>query len=525
MIGTVEQDKAKTQKILAEADRIQAQADWVRQHGEMPSIEKPNANGKSQGKKRGRTEKDRNEIGQVDTSKFDEIANGLFYLYQKNWRANQHQRNRFILKSRQVGATWYFAFEAFERAVKEGRNQIFLSASKAQARVFRAYIIAFAIEHFELDLKGGDTIELYKDGKSWATLYFLSTNSATAQSYHGDLYIDEVFWIPNYAKLEAVAKGMASHKKWRRTYFSTPSSIQHPAYKQWHLDNYNKGRKDKVEFNYSNAQLLEGVLGPDNIWRCQVTVVDAQNQGCDLFDIAELRQESTKEVFDNLYMCKFMDDFMSVFPFKELQVCLVDASAWVHIKRDQPRPMGNKPVAIGYDPSRIRDNAALTLFEVPLTDTKPWRMLERHQFHNASSEFQANRIREYLDHYNVSHIGIDITGIGYGVFEQIEDLQQVMPIYYSVDMKTRLIMNTKRISQAKRLQYDSSFSDVTASFMQITQQTTRGGAITYGASRSDKAGHADLAWSAMHAMLIDQDIRGTSGLSSSGGGFVVAGSN
>ncbi|MFQ9337103.1 MAG: terminase large subunit domain-containing protein [Varibaculum sp.] len=42
-------------------------------------------------------------------------------------------------ESRQIGATWHFAFEAFENAVMTGDPQIFLSASKAQAAVFRSY--------------------------------------------------------------------------------------------------------------------------------------------------------------------------------------------------------------------------------------------------------------------------------------------------------------------------------------------------------------------------------------------------
>ena len=50
-------------------------------------------------------------------------------------------------KSRQIGATYYFAREAFIDALKTGRNQIFLSASKAQAHIFKTYIQQFAFEH------------------------------------------------------------------------------------------------------------------------------------------------------------------------------------------------------------------------------------------------------------------------------------------------------------------------------------------------------------------------------------------
>ncbi|MFW8505842.1 terminase large subunit domain-containing protein, partial [Klebsiella pneumoniae] len=89
--------------------------------------------------------------------------------------------------------------------------------------VFKQYIIDFAKE-VEVELKG-DPMVL----PSGATLYFLGTNARTAQSYHGNLYLDEYFWIPTFQELRKVASGMAIHKKWRQTYFSTPSSLTHSA--------------------------------------------------------------------------------------------------------------------------------------------------------------------------------------------------------------------------------------------------------------------------------------------------------
>jgi uncharacterized protein YjcR len=35
------------------------------------------------------------------------------------------------------------------------------------------------------------------------------------------------------SELRKVASGMALHKKWRQTYFSTPSSLTHSAYPFW----------------------------------------------------------------------------------------------------------------------------------------------------------------------------------------------------------------------------------------------------------------------------------------------------
>jgi uncharacterized protein YjcR len=59
----------------------------------------------------------------------EDFDDGLFE-YQKVWYRAREQRNRALLKSRQVGATFYFAREALIKAVTTGRNQIFLSALK-----------------------------------------------------------------------------------------------------------------------------------------------------------------------------------------------------------------------------------------------------------------------------------------------------------------------------------------------------------------------------------------------------------
>jgi uncharacterized protein YjcR len=142
--------------------------------------------------------------------------------------AGLQHRIRNILKSRQIGATFYFAREALIDALTTGRNQIFLSASKAQAHVFKNYIIDFA-RQVDVDLKG-DPIVL----PNGARLIFLGTNVRTAQSYTGNLYLDEYFWIPKFQELRKVASGMSLHKKWRSTYFSTPSS--------WHTAPIRSGR-------------------------------------------------------------------------------------------------------------------------------------------------------------------------------------------------------------------------------------------------------------------------------------------
>ena len=313
--------------------------------GEPEAQEKPQRKRPSSGHKK----KIKNDISGITEEMIKDVLDSLFFDYQiKWWEAKNNpetRRNRFILKSRQIGATYYFAFEALADAILTGDNQIFLSASRDQAEVFKAYIIAFALEHWDVELKGQGVITL----SNGAELRFLSTNSRTAQSYHGHLYIDECFWIPDFEKMWKVASGMAAHKKWRRTLFSTPSAISHQAYPMWSGEKYNQKRSEskQAEFDVTHKALKNGLLGADKIWRHSVTVKDAEAQGCTLFDIEELQTEYSQDDFANLFMCRFIDDAKSVFNLGTMMTCYATEDYTDYNEKAQ-LPFGNRPVALGY---------------------------------------------------------------------------------------------------------------------------------------------------------------------------------
>lgn len=447
----------------------------------------------------------KNNVSEITEEMVMEVLKTVFYSYQLVWWAAMKnpdtRRNRFILKSRQIGATYYFAFEALADAILTGDNQIFMSASRAQAEVFKAYIIAFAMEHFEVELKGAELLKL----SNGAELRFLSTNANTAQSYHGHLYRDEVFWIQNFEKLEKVSSGMASHSKWRRTDFSTPSAISHQAYKKWSGQKYNEKRaeSEQVDFNITHAKLKNGHLGADNIWRYMLTVKDAEAQGCKLFDIEELQTEYSKDDFNNLFMCKFIDDVKSVFTLGIMMTCYVSKD-YADYDDKATHPFDNKPVAIGYDPSRTRDNSSLAILAIPLRPTDKWRVLKTLDYHGQNFQYQANRIKDIVETHNVQHIGIDVTGLGYGVYELVQEFyRRVTPINYSNDTKTSLVMKAIDVIENGRFEYQSGNKTITQAFMMISKTTTNSGMITYASNRNNEAGHADVAWSIMHALMYE----------------------
>lgn len=435
--------------------------------------------------------------------KLEEIFFAESFEYQLRWhRAGLEHRIRDILKSRQIGATFYFSREALLHALKTGHNQIFLSASKTQAYVFREYIIQFA-RRVDVDLTG-DPIVI---GNNGAKLIFLGTNSNTAQSHNGDLYVDEIFWIPNFQKLRKVSSGMASQSHLRSTYFSTPSTLAHGAYPFWSGELFNRGRasaSERVDIDISHDALAAGVACPDGQWRQIVTIEDALAGGCTLFNLEQLQRENSVDDFRNLFMCEFVDDKASVFPFEDLQRCMVDSlEEWEDFAPFADNPFGSRPVWVGYDPSHNGDSAGCVVLAPPVVAGGKFRILERHQWKGMDFATQAESIRQLTEKYNVEYIGIDATGLGIGVFQLVRSFYPAArDIRYTPEMKTAMVLKAKDVIRRGCLEYDVSATDITTSFMAIRKtMTSSGRSATYEASRTEEASHADVAWATMHALL------------------------
>lgn len=449
--------------------------------------------------------------------KLEEIFFAESFEYQLHWhRAGLEHRIRDILKSRQIGATFYFSREALLHALKTGHNQIFLSASKTQAYVFREYIIQFA-RRVDVDLTG-DPIVI---GNNGAKLIFLGTNSNTAQSHNGDLYVDEIFWIPNFQKLRKVSSGMASQSHLRSTYFSTPSTLAHGAYPFWSGELFNRGRasaSERVDIDISHDALAAGVACPDGQWRQIVTIEDALAGGCTLFNLEQLKRENSVDDFRNLFMCEFVDDKASVFPFEDLQRCMVDSlEEWEDFAPFADNPFGSRPVWVGYDPSHSGDSAGCVVLAPPVVAGGKFRILERRQWKGMDFATQAESIRQLTEKYNVEYIGIDATGLGIGVFQLVRSFYPAArDIRYTPEMKTAMVLKAKDVIRRGCLEYDVSATDITTSFMAIRKtMTSSGRSATYEASRTEEASHADVAWATMHALLNEPLTAGSGQVTSS----------
>lgn len=442
----------------------------------------------------------KNDISGLTQEDFDAFAEENLFGYQKHLRLNIAQQIRNILKSRQIGATWYFAYEAFENAVMTGDPQIFLSASRPQAEVFRSYIVNIAQQYFGITLTG-NPIRL----SNGAELRFLSTNKNTAQSYSGHLYCDEYFWVPNFAKLNEVASAMATHDKWRTTYFSTPSAKTHQAYPFWTGEEWKQGSKKRAHVPFPTFDELRdgGRNCPDGQWRYVITLEDAINGGFNLASIDRLRNRYNETTFSMLYMCVFVDSKDSVFRFSDLEACAVETDTWQDHNPDAARPFGDRPVWGGFDPARSGDLSCFVIVAPPILAPEKYRVLRVFSWKGMNFRWQAKQIEKLFQQYNFTYIGVDVTGIGQGVFENIQHfaLRVAKPIRYDRNTKDQLVLKACDVVESSRIEWDKDQKEIPASFMAIRRTSTQSGnAMTFVADRTQETGHAEAFWAITHAL-------------------------
>jgi len=192
---------------------------------------------------------------------------------------------------------------------------------------------------------------------------------------------------------------------------------------------------------------------------------------------------------------------------------MVDSwEVWKDFEAFALRPFAYNEVWIGYDPAKGTqngDSAGCVVIAPPAVSGGKFRILERHQWRGMDFRAQADAIKALTKQYNVTYIGIDSTGVGLGVYENVKAFfPQVKEFVYNPNVKNALVLKAYDIISHQRLEFDAGHLDIAQSFMAIRRATTASGnRPTYEASRSEEASHADLAWAVMHA-LANEPLQG-----------------
>ncbi|EDB4201127.1 oxidoreductase, partial [Salmonella enterica subsp. enterica serovar Senftenberg] len=108
------------------------------------------------------------------------------------------------------------------------------------------------------------------------------------------------------------------------------------------------------------------------------------------------------------------------------------------------RPFGWREVWIGYDPAKGTqngDSAGCVVMAPPTVPGGKFRILERHQWRGMDFRAQADAIKKLTQQYNVTYIGIDSTGVGHGVYENVKAFfPAVREFVYNPNVKNALVL-------------------------------------------------------------------------------------
>ncbi|EBX6381506.1 terminase, partial [Salmonella enterica subsp. enterica serovar Newport] len=234
-----------------------------------------------------------------------------------------------------------------------------------------------------------------------------------------------------------------------------------------------------------------GRLCPDGQWRYIITLEDAIAGGFNLASIDKLRNRYNRDTFNMLYMCVFVDSKDSVFSFSHVERCCVDPDIWEDHDENLPRPFGNREVWAGYDPARSGDTSTFVIIAPPIVAGEKFRVLRVFHWQGMNWKWQAAQIKKLFGQYNMTYIGIDITGLGSGVFEDVQHfaMRQAVAIRYGVETKNRLVMKMIDVIEDNRVEWDKEKTEIAASFMTIRRTSTASGnAMTFVADRTAETG-------------------------------------
>ena len=130
-------------------------------------------------------------------------------------------------------------------------------------------------------------------------------------------------------------------------------------------------------------------------------------------------------------------------------------------------------------------------------------MLRVFSWKGMNFRYQAKQIEELFRRYNFAYIGVDVTGIGQGVFENIQHfaMRVARPIRYDRNTKDQLVLKACDVVESSRIEWDKDQKEIPASFMAIRRTSTQSGnAMTFVADRTQETGHAEAFWAITHAL-------------------------
>lgn len=364
-----------------------------------------------------------------------------------------------IVKSRQIGLSFAFAYKALRNCLKYNTDQIILSASFRQSLRVMSYVelllTAFPKE-FKLLVDKQQEKKFASNNKS---IFCVPQNSLTITGFSGDIFLDE-FALYKKPDLIYTAAFPTITRGYSLAICSTPLGKNNLFFEIFINENKYKNFKRKV-----------------------ITIYDAINQGLKI-DLELLKNNLDSISFEQEYNCSFEENKESFFSLSELSECVIDF---------EYKSKANK-YYIGIDIGRTNDKTAITVLseEKNFYYVQEIIVLDKMNFAE-----QKNVIENAIAKYQPEKVVIDKSGIGMQISEELEtNYTFVQGIVMNNKIKNEILSFAKKIIETKKLKFDNE--KIIYELLKIEKKFINS-TIVYLSQRNSE-GHADIAFSILYAL-------------------------
>ncbi len=375
----------------------------------------------------------------VDGTGFDKVKFEPYW-YQNAW-SDDESMMKYTAKSRQIGFSFNELIDSMHKAITTPNYlKLFVSLRQEQANELLTIVrnaIRIMDDEWRIPLvQDRDNLLKFENG---SRLMALPTKEMAGRSFHGDIFIDEIAFIPNDEKvLEGILQGSvregykvaigstpygqrgAFHSILKDSGWDTNSTWENPRDMKTFLRHYDK-------FLVENESEWSVHLIP--WWACP-----------DLkFDRIKPRVPS-KESFLQEYGIAFLDDSTAMLSYQLMMARMDEQLKQFNTLERRQRSKHSRVIA-GLDPAERRNQTAFVVFErINNIYYKRYREVWQDEPHTVYNQ----KIIDYIKRWNIDHLYMDATGLGAPV---LADLQQYLPpsrvtgVKFTQNMKMDLVNN------------------------------------------------------------------------------------
>jgi len=367
-------------------------------------------------------------------------------------------RFRIIVKGRQVGCSSALAWEALAIAILySGRTILFVSASERQATELLEYVKrAFYNNDFGIRLtEETKTSMKFSNG---SRILSLPNNPNTVMGFRADdVYVDEfAFYERDREMIDAILPSV-SHGG-RLTIWSRPAGKSGRFYSL--IDEAKRGLNDFVLFEFP------------------YTVVEDETYRTSVLSIRKTMDDAS---FGSTYMCEFVDDKISFFPYELInKVVNPDLKQTLNIAME---------LEMGIDFGKKVDSTVITFVEL-----RDGRRLTRTiiEYLGMTYTEQLRQIGLLIDEWNPTHVKIDATGIGERLHEELREKYGgiIVPYIFTTQLKQMLITDLKIAMEDKKIEIPKNEKLITQ--LHALEKIVNARTISF---RHQAGKHDDYVWS------------------------------